>query len=151
MEELNQLQNKVADITLDLLREEILDEQFRQLQRLQDDGMQEFVSEMLSLYVNETEKIINEMDSDIVEGFDKVDAHAIQLKGSSVSIGAKRVANACQTILNCCKENNHAGGVEGLAILKQEYSLLKTKVEPLLSLEREIIALHRSTNAPQNR
>ncbi|KAG6538289.1 hypothetical protein ZIOFF_003403 [Zingiber officinale] len=78
-------------------------------------------------------------DQQVVD-FKKVDAHVHQFKGSSVSIGAQRVKNVCMAFRNYCEEMGHEGCLTCLQQLKQEYFLVKNKLETLFKLEQQIVA-----------
>ncbi|KAG6468566.1 hypothetical protein ZIOFF_073254 [Zingiber officinale] len=94
-----------------------------------------------------------------VVDFKKVDAHVHQFKGNSASnkmilatdskslffplpcsIGAQRVKNVCMAFHNYCEEMDHEGCLTCLQQLKQEYFLVKNKLETLFKLEQQIVA-----------
>ncbi|KAL0393182.1 UNVERIFIED_CONTAM: Histidine-containing phosphotransfer protein 1 [Sesamum radiatum] len=120
-----------------------LDGQFSQLQLLQDESNPDFVLEVVSLFFEDSERLLNDLtialDQQNVE-FKKIDAHVHQLKGSSSSIGAQRVKNVCIAFRNLCDEQNAEGCLRCLQQVKQEYLLVKTKLEALLRLEQQIVA-----------
>ncbi|KAK2456449.1 histidine-containing phosphotransfer protein [Trifolium repens] len=72
--------------------------------------------------------------------FKKLDAHVHQLKGSSSSIGAQRVHEACIPFRNFCTEQNVEGCLKSLQQVKHEYSLVKSKLETLFKMEEELLA-----------
>lgn len=84
--ELVQLQRSFVEFAESLFREGFLDGQYNQLQQLQDESNPEFVFEVVSLFFEDSEKILNEisraLDQQNVD-FKKVDANVHQLKGSS--------------------------------------------------------------------
>ncbi|KAL3505812.1 hypothetical protein ACH5RR_031194 [Cinchona calisaya] len=141
--DVGQLQRSFLEYTASLFRDGFLDGQFSQLQQLQDESNPEFVFEVVSLFFEDSEKLINDLtralDQQNVE-FKKVDAHVHQLKGSSSSIGAQRVKNTCIAFRNCCEEQNIEECLRCLQQIKHEYLLLKNKFETLFSLEQQIIA-----------
>ncbi|KAL0457341.1 UNVERIFIED_CONTAM: Histidine-containing phosphotransfer protein 1 [Sesamum latifolium] len=141
--EVNQLQRTFHDYHASLFDEGFLDEQFIQLQQLQDESNPGFVVEVVSLFFEDSERLLNDLskalDQENVD-FRKIDAHVHQLKGSSSSIGAQRVRNACIAFRNFCNEQNIEACLKCLQNVRQEYLLVKTKLETLLRLEQQIVA-----------
>ncbi|XP_074563997.1 histidine-containing phosphotransfer protein 1-like isoform X2 [Curcuma longa] len=127
--ELGNLQRGYIDYISALFHEGFLDNQFTQLQQLQDESNPEFVLEVATLFFDDSEKLLNELsrtlDQQVVD-FKKVDAHVHQLKGSSSSIGAQRVKNVCIAFRDICEETDTAGCFRCLQQVKQEFYLVKT-------------------------
>ncbi|XP_052208627.1 histidine-containing phosphotransfer protein 1-like [Diospyros lotus] len=141
--EVGQLQRQFVDYLTSLFREGFLDSQFSQLQQLQDESNPDFVVEVVTLFFEDSERLLNDLtrtlDQKCVD-FQKVDAHVHQLKGSSSSIGAQRVRDACITFRSCCEEQNTESCLRCLQQVKQEYLLVKSKLETLFRLEQQILA-----------
>ncbi|GMY21333.1 histidine-containing phosphotransfer protein 1-like [Fagus crenata] len=138
-----QLQRQLADHTALLFHEGFLDEQFNQLQQLQDESNPDFVVEVVSLFFEDSDRLLNELAKALEQqtvDYKKVDAHVHQLKGSSSSIGAQRVQRVCIAFRNSCEEQNIEGCLKSLQQVKHEYSLVKTKLETLFKLEQQLIA-----------
>ncbi|OMO99026.1 hypothetical protein COLO4_13557 [Corchorus olitorius] len=138
-----QLQRQLVDYKASLYNEAILDEQFTQLQELQDENNPDFVVEVVSLFFEDSERLLNELTKALEQqniDFKRVDAHVHQLKGSSSSIGAQRVQKVCIAFRNCCEEQNVQGCLICLQQVKNEYSLVKTKLETMFKLEQQILA-----------
>ncbi|KAJ0229821.1 Histidine-containing phosphotransfer protein 1 [Hirschfeldia incana] len=138
--ELVQMQKSLQDYTKSLFLEGVLDSQFLQLQQLQDESNPDFVSQVVTLFFQDSDRILNDLslslDQQVVD-FKKVDPHVHQLKGSSSSIGAQRVKNACVVFRSFCEQQN----VEAcLQQVKQEYYLVKNRLETLFKLEQQIVA-----------
>ncbi|KAG2727309.1 hypothetical protein I3843_01G147000 [Carya illinoinensis] len=141
--EVGQLQRRLVDYTKSLLTEGILDDQFTQLQKLQDEGNPGFLVEVVSLFFEDSEKLLNDitraLDQQSVD-FKMVDAHVHQLKGSSSSMGAQKLKNACVTFRSFCDEQSMEGCLKSLQLVKQEYYDVKNKVETLFKMEKQIVA-----------
>ncbi|KAL8047776.1 hypothetical protein ABFX02_07G022400 [Erythranthe guttata] len=141
--EVDQLQRSFLEYTTSLFREGFLDGQFGQLQMLQDESNPDFVVEVVSLFFEDSHRILNDLSITLNQqnvDFKKIDANVHQLKGSSSSIGAQRVRNACITFRNFCEEQNSDACRRCLQQVKQEYLLVKEKLEALIRLEQQIVA-----------
>ncbi|XP_042048542.1 histidine-containing phosphotransfer protein 1-like [Salvia splendens] len=142
MEIVGQLQKQFVDFSTSLYGEGFLDEQYLQLQKLQDESNPDFVCEVVSLFFDDSEKLLNNLATALqqqVVDFKQVDAHVHQFKGSSSSIGAQRVKNMCVAFRNFCEEKNLDGCLRCLQQLNHEYFLVKNKLETLFRLERQIV------------
>ncbi|KAM6577660.1 hypothetical protein CsatB_029497 [Cannabis sativa] len=143
-----QLQKQLGDYTTSLFNEGFLDDQFNQLQQLQDESNPDFVVEVVSLFFEDSDRLLNELAKALNyqnTDFRKVDAHVHQLKGSSSSIGAQRVQRVCIAFRNHCEAQNIEGCLNCLQQVKQEYTLVKNKLETLFKLERQLLAARRSS------
>ncbi|XP_009760795.1 histidine-containing phosphotransfer protein 1 [Nicotiana tabacum] len=142
MESVNQLQRKLADYTSSLYNENFLDEQFIQLQQLADESNPDFVVEVVSLFFEDSDRLLNELTKALNQpnvDFKKVDAHVHQLKGSSSSIGALRVQKICIAFRNYCEQQIVEGCLKCLQQVKNEYTLVKNKLETLFKLEKQLV------------
>ncbi|KAM1038850.1 hypothetical protein ACFX13_034203 [Malus domestica] len=143
MDGVSQLQKQLVDYTASLFDEAFLDEQFNQLQQLQDENNPDFVVEVVSLFFQDTERLVNELakalDQQCVD-YKFVDKSVHQLKGSSSSIGAQRVQRACISFRNFCDEQNVEWCIKCLQQVKHEYLLVKNKLENLFELQRQVVA-----------
>ncbi|XP_030466984.1 histidine-containing phosphotransfer protein 1-like [Syzygium oleosum] len=138
-----QLKRQLFAYTALLFHEGFLDEQFTQLQQLQDENNPDFVVEVVSLFFDDSERLLNELAKALDQqniDFKKVDAHVHQLKGSSSSIGAQRVQRVCIAFRNYCQDKNVEGCLKCLQQVKHEFSLVKNKLETLFNLEKQILA-----------
>ncbi|XP_057959763.1 histidine-containing phosphotransfer protein 1-like isoform X1 [Malania oleifera] len=138
--DMGHMQRALVDYTASLFHEGFLDSQFSQLQQLQDESNPNFVVEVVSLFFDDSKRLLNDLtralDQQNVD-FKRVDAHVHQLKGSSSSIGAHRVKNACITFRKFCEEQNIDACLRCLQEVKQEFYLVKNKLETLFMLEQQ--------------
>ncbi|RDX66298.1 Histidine-containing phosphotransfer protein 1 [Mucuna pruriens] len=141
--EVDQMQRQCLDYTKSLFLEGFLDGQFLQLQQLQDENNPDFVVEVVSLFFQDSERLLNDLtfalDQKSID-FKKVDAHVHQLKGSSSSIGAQRVKNCCIAFRNFCEQQSIDSCLSCLHQVKQEYCHVKNKLEKLIRLEQQLVA-----------
>ncbi|XP_050221139.1 histidine-containing phosphotransfer protein 1-like [Mercurialis annua] len=138
-----QLQTQLVDYTASLFHEGFLDDQFTQLQQLQDESNPDFVVEVVSMFFEDSERLINELTKALEQksvDFKRIDAHVHQLKGSSSSIGAQRVQKMCIMCRNYCDEQNAEGCLKCVQQVKHEYFLIKTKLQTLFKLEQQVLA-----------
>ncbi|KAM7274200.1 hypothetical protein ACFE04_028864 [Oxalis oulophora] len=146
-----QLQRQLVDYTASLFHEGILDDQFTQLQQLADESNPEFVVEVVSLFFQDTAKLLNQLTNTLEQqniDYKKLDAHVHQLKGSSSSIGAHRVQRICVDFRNFCEARNIDGCFACLQQVNQEYLFFKARIQTLFELEKQILAAGGSIPAP---
>ncbi|XP_075483208.1 histidine-containing phosphotransfer protein 1-like isoform X2 [Primulina tabacum] len=133
MENAGQLRRQYVDFVASL---------YHELQKLQDEGNPYFVVEVVSLYFEDSEKLMNNLTTALqqhVVDFKQIDAHVHQFKGSSSSIGAQRVKNTCVVFRDYCEEKNLDGCLKCLQQVKHEYYIVKNKLETMIRLERQIL------------
>jgi len=138
--DVERLLQELVDLTRSLLAEEVLDQQFTQLQQLQDESNPEFVLEVVSLFFEDSERLLEELTESLAQDpidYVAVDAHVHQFKGSSSSIGAQKVKNVCIKFRKCCEEEDREGCQKCLEQVKQEFSLVKSKLEHMFELEQK--------------
>ncbi|KAL8456558.1 hypothetical protein ACS0TY_034687 [Phlomoides rotata] len=116
----------------------VLDEQFLQLQQLQDESSPNFVSEVINIYFHESEKLLRNLRELLVDkefsDYKKIGIHLNQLMGSSSSIGAQNVRNVCVAFRAASDQNNRAGCLRALEMLEHEYCYLKNKLHELFQV-----------------
>ncbi|KAK4273511.1 hypothetical protein QN277_021894 [Acacia crassicarpa] len=137
------LRKQLVDYSASLFQEGFLDDQFTQLQQLQDESNPDFVVEVVTLFFEDAERLLNEIAKALGQGsidFKRVDAHVHQLKGSSSSIGAQRVQKVCIAFRSYCEEQNVEGCLKILQQVKEEYWLVKNKLETLFKMEQQLLA-----------
>ncbi|CAI8617091.1 unnamed protein product [Vicia faba] len=109
---MDHLQRKLRDLESTIIQHGILDDQFSQLQKLQDDSSPDFVYEVITLFFADSDKLLNNMSHALGQkdvNFKQIDAYAHQQKGSSASVGAAKVTNICSAFRSFCEAKNLEG------------------------------------------
>ncbi|KAI5058384.1 hypothetical protein GOP47_0026554 [Adiantum capillus-veneris] len=141
--EVAKLQQKFVDLTNSLFQDGFLDDQFTQLQMLQDASNPDFVSEVITLFFEDSQRLLAELTKALEQepvDYKKVDAYVHQFKGSSSSVGAQRVKSVCIDFRSYAEARNKEGCLQALQHIKQEFLLIQNKLGGLLKLEKQIIA-----------
>ncbi|KQK08673.1 histidine-containing phosphotransfer protein 1 [Brachypodium distachyon] len=124
-----------------MFAEGLLDTQFQELQMIQGPDMPNFISEVITLFCEDGERIINELakllDKPCVD-FDRLDAIAHRFKGSSASVGALRVKNTCIQLHVFCKEKSLNGCLMTLNTVSNEFYNMRGKFQMILQLEQQV-------------
>ncbi|KAJ3681565.1 hypothetical protein LUZ60_016054 [Juncus effusus] len=143
------LKAQLNDLMSSMYNTGLLDDQFQQLQMLQDESTPDFVAEVITLFCDDSERIISELTNLLqqqVVDYVKVDAYVHQLKGSSSSVGAKRVTLVCMDFRGFCQEHSKEGCLLALDAIKHEFYELHQKLLAMLQLERQIKAYENQRN-----
>ncbi|XP_010537997.1 PREDICTED: pseudo histidine-containing phosphotransfer protein 6 [Tarenaya hassleriana] len=124
-----------------LFHQGVLDEQFLQLQQLQDDTSPNFVYDVINIYFDESDKLLRNLKSLLMDrefsDYKQIRLHLNQFVGSSSSIGARRVRNVCVAFRTASEMNNRPGCLKGLELAEHEYNYLKNKMHELFQLEQQ--------------
>ncbi|XP_022951003.1 histidine-containing phosphotransfer protein 4-like [Cucurbita moschata] len=135
------LQRQVAYTKRCFFEQGYLDrDQFTQLEELQDDTNPNFAEEIVSLFYNDSARLIRSIEQTIVSkptDFEKLDNYMHQFKGSSSSIGANRVTEACSQFREYCLAGNLEGCIRSFQEVKQEHEILKKKLDTYFQLARQ--------------
>ncbi|CAL5000292.1 unnamed protein product [Urochloa decumbens] len=126
--------NQLTALLNNMFATGLLDEQFQQLQILQDPNASEFVSEVVTLFCQDGEHIIAELTKLLEKppvDFDRVDAFVHQLNGSSASVGAQRVKNTCIQFRKVCQQKSRDGCLKTLESVKTEFYDLRGKFQTM--------------------
>ncbi|MBA0830247.1 hypothetical protein Goarm_014791 [Gossypium armourianum] len=128
------LKTQLKNFVQSMFEEGVLDNQFSQIQALQDSTNPNFVEEVITLFCNDAERIINEINRNLGYqnvDFSNLDSYVHQLKGSSSRsyafaslissfanlssnpgvyiIGANRLKLACANLRQASDERNKEG------------------------------------------
>ncbi|KAM7508485.1 hypothetical protein LguiA_018938 [Lonicera macranthoides] len=119
MDSVFKLQRALVEFRTSLLEEEFLDDQFSRLEQLQEEDNPSFVFEVVSIFYEDFNRILNGLAKDLEEeiiDYRKVDGHVNQLKGSSSTIGALRLQRSCIAFRNYSDVYNLEGDWEEIAL-----------------------------------
>ncbi|KAL5661751.1 hypothetical protein ACJX0J_028876, partial [Zea mays] len=109
-----------------------LDEQFSQLEELQDDSSPNFVEEVVALFFKDSSRLMANIEQALEKyplDFYRLDSLVHQFKGSGSSIGALRMKNECSMLKAHCNGRNLEGCRRSLQKMKREHATLKQKLE----------------------
>ncbi|GMQ03495.1 hypothetical protein CsSME_00049272 [Camellia sinensis var. sinensis] len=112
----NQLQRQVAYMRKSLFDQGYLDEQFIQLEDLQDDANPNFVEEIVTLFYSDSARLIRNIDQGLENNppdFDRLDDYMHQYKGS------------CSRCMRTFQQ------------VKQEHTTLRRKLETYFQMARQ--------------
>ncbi|XP_041020559.1 histidine-containing phosphotransfer protein 4-like isoform X2 [Juglans microcarpa x Juglans regia] len=135
----NHMQRQL-DMKRSLLDQGYLDEQFIQLEELEDDDNPNFVEEMVTTFYNNSARLLQNIEQALVSrpiDFTKLDNYMHRFKGSSSSIGATRVKKECTIFTEYCKKANAEGCIRTFLQVKQEHACLRRKLETYFQLGRQ--------------
>ncbi|CAI9757634.1 unnamed protein product [Fraxinus pennsylvanica] len=135
------LHRQLANMKHSLFDQGYLDEQFIQLEELQDEENPNFVEEVVSLYYWDSVRLIQNIEQALEQNpidFAKLDNHMHQFKGSSCSIGAKKLKKECTQFEKYCKTGNGEGCKRTFQQVKKEYATLKKKLERYFQFARQV-------------
>ncbi|KAI3759726.1 hypothetical protein L6452_07749 [Arctium lappa] len=135
-----QMHRQIANIRKSLFDQEYLDEQFIQLEELQDNSNPNFVEEVVTLFYRDSARFLYNLDQALEKrplDFSKLDSLMHQFKGSSSSIGAKKVKIECTHFRDYCNARNAEGCKRTFQHVKKEYTTLKKKLEAYFQMSRQ--------------
>nr|KAJ0216840.1 hypothetical protein LSAT_V11C300143110 [Lactuca sativa] len=119
MVSVTQLQRQYAEYTTSLYHEGYLNDQFMQLQKLQDESDPDFLVGLVSVFVDDSKKLLDTL--------------------TTAFIGAQRLMRVCVLFINYCKEKNLDGCLWCLQQANHEYILVRSKFKALFKLEKQIL------------
>ncbi|KMZ60321.1 Histidine-containing phosphotransfer protein 4 [Zostera marina] len=120
-----------------LIQQGYLDDQFEQLEELQDDASPHFVEEVVRMFFKNSTRLIDRIEQDLSKipcDFCKLNNTIHQFKGSSSSIGALRVKNGTDRFIEYCNQKNIRGCLKSFENVKKELAILNKKLENYFQL-----------------
>lgn len=143
METLTQLQQEYVDFVTSLYREGILDNQFMDFQKMIDPKETEFMKETVNLFFEVVDQHLRNLAIELAEeeiDYPKINLIVIQFKDTCSSFGTHRVVNCCDAFSTCYVADNIEGCMKCVPRIKDEYFLVKSRFQTLLTLEQRIRA-----------
>ncbi|XP_078157452.1 histidine-containing phosphotransfer protein 2-like [Carex rostrata] len=120
---------------------DFLDEQFTELQMLEDDSRGLLV-EVISEFCDQPWlSQLSVLSSEPVVDFQEVAARVHKFKGTCSYVGAKRVALWCNCFLKVYEENDIVWYIPALLGIRREFDELHMRLKTMLQLEQQIQAL----------
>ncbi|KAL2237048.1 UNVERIFIED_CONTAM: histidine-containing phosphotransfer protein 5 [Sesamum indicum] len=113
----HQLQHQAACMRKALFDQGYLDDQFLQLEDLEDEANPNFVEEVVKLYYSDSARFIRNIELTL--------------------IGAKKLKTECTQFQEYCKIGNFEGCMRTFQEVKQEHAVLKKKLESYFQLARQ--------------
>ncbi|KAK1314469.1 Histidine-containing phosphotransfer protein 4 [Acorus calamus] len=114
-----------------------LDDQFLQLELLQDDVTPNFVEEVVASFFRDSPRLLSTIEHALQKSpldFDRLDRFMHQFKGSSSSIGALRLKNESSLFGEYCDECNVEGCLMSFQRVKREHAILRQKLDNYFQL-----------------
>ncbi|XP_074289785.1 histidine-containing phosphotransfer protein 4-like [Silene latifolia] len=130
-------QLRIVQIRKSLFEQGYLDKQFVQLEELQDAENPNFVDEIVTSYYSDSARLIQKIEHALTKhhlDFDMLDNLMHQFKGSSSSIGARKVVHECSHFRDLCAAGNADGCIKSFQMIKQEHVMLRNKLEAYFQL-----------------
>mmetsp|Transcript_30505 Transcript_30505/g.97421 ORF Transcript_30505/g.97421 Transcript_30505/m.97421 type:complete len:178 (-) Transcript_30505:231-764(-) len=131
------LDAEIADLTDKMFNEGMLDDQFSQLQQLQDESNPDFVEEVVSLYFEDSEVKLVKLEELVMQGspdYTEIDGLVHQFKGSSASIGAAKIATACAEFRTFCQNKDIDSCKRTLKEVTANWNAFKEHLEKILEV-----------------
>ncbi|OVA08540.1 Signal transduction histidine kinase [Macleaya cordata] len=140
-----QMQNQVASMRESLFKQGFLDEQFIQLEDLEDASNPNFVEEVCTVFFRDSLRQMTNIEQALqISPFDftRLDDHMHHFKGSSSSIGAAKVKYQATLFREYCRDENAEGVRRAFEQMKKDLATLKKKVETYFQLIRQVGPTH---------
>ncbi|KAK4413832.1 Histidine-containing phosphotransfer protein 4 [Sesamum alatum] len=122
------MHRQLGNMKQSLFDQGYLDEQFVQLEELQDDANPNFVEEVVASYYRDSARLLLNIEQALEKkplDFMKLDNYMHQFKGSSSSIGAKKVKFECTHFREHCRAGNGEGLLDKLGLFTRHVAQSK--------------------------
>ncbi|CAD6229858.1 unnamed protein product [Miscanthus lutarioriparius] len=134
------------------MKQGYLDEQFCQVEDLQDEASPNFAEEVVTLFFKDSARLISNVEQALEKypkDFNRWDAYMQQLKGSCSSIGASRMKSECMSFRDYCGQGNVEGCMRSFQKVKREHGALRQKLEAYF--QKRIVAVPYTSGSRRSR
>ncbi|KAM3295150.1 hypothetical protein ACQJBY_037795 [Aegilops geniculata] len=137
------LRARLDNLVTSMFATGMLDDNFQQLQSMgkNETTASRYVAEMINLFIKETKRILNDiaglLNQPVVD-YDMVDVLVRQLKGSSYSVGAKKVNLSCMQFRRFNEPRSKERCLIAFALAWSEFCDVRSKFEAMMQLEEQI-------------
>ncbi|KAK3137330.1 hypothetical protein QOZ80_5BG0450880 [Eleusine coracana subsp. coracana] len=148
--ECSNLRRQIISMKKNLFDQGYLDEQFTQLEELQDETSPNFVEEVVVSFFKDSSRLLTNIDQTLdkyPQDFYRLDSLVHTLKGRGTSIGAMRLKNECSVLKAHCKNKNLEGCRRSLQKMTREHATLKQKLETYCQMMRQVGPRERAVNS----
>ncbi|KAL6858735.1 hypothetical protein ACP4OV_017737 [Aristida adscensionis] len=136
------LEQRLRDLMDNMYATGSLEKQFEALEKLQEDGNPDFITEVVTLFSDEGARIISQLAELLYKmptvDFEKLERATHKLNGISGSVGAQKVTNTCIQLHDFCQQKSRDGCVKTLESMRTEFYDMREKFQTMLQLERQI-------------
>lgn len=143
------LNKQILDRIRDLELRGLVDGHLRLCHSLKEDSGPLFFVRLLPSFCNDACAVIEKMVAVVyqtVVDFKDLFEFCVKLEGSAANIGAFRVSKACSNLCLATDKRSKNGCLLALNEIKYEYDALRTPLETILQLERDIIRMENQNN-----
>ncbi|KAK8630511.1 hypothetical protein V6N13_079302 [Hibiscus sabdariffa] len=131
--ETTHLRQQIVAMRQSFFDEGILDQQFSQLEQLEEKGNPSFLEQVFTMYFNDSTRVLATVeqamrDTDSLD-IGEVDHVLHKFKGSTASVGASKVLNEIINARKLLGEGDLQGAEVAFQELRKEYDNLKAKLE----------------------
>ncbi|XP_030967666.1 pseudo histidine-containing phosphotransfer protein 2-like [Quercus lobata] len=135
------LQQQIASMRQSLFDEGLLNEQFIELEKLEDASDPNFVKNVINVFLTDSLKNVTGIEESLLhlkadEPLDITELGKFlhRLKSGCLGIGAKKVPIEVEKMLQCYEAGDMEGMKTILPTMKQEYNILENKLEAYFEL-----------------
>lgn len=130
---------QIEQLVLRLEEQGALDGQFKRILQLPDDSHPDFVSEVVELFLGNTEEELQKIAGHLAGSppeFGSVSQVLIKLKGSNETFGARALTDLCVEFQNACASEDASRCAGILQRQREALAVLQLEMRNLLELER---------------